>query len=382
MGLNLLKDRAALNSALADYLVRLVGLKRITRKFWHRWIASGADYSEIEETLSGVRSLAQWPLAWSRLGERYLGLAERARAEGGEASAHDFFLKASVYYYLAQWAVFENGPVKEQAYALSKRSFLLAGEGMRPPVEEVRVSLGQESYPAYLRVPAGEGKRPCAVFVHGMDSAKEEVYWTERQACARGFASLVFDGPGQGETYIQAKRGWDEDFERVVMAALDLAAAQPRVDARRLYLVGLSWGGFWALKTAALDPRVRAGISIGGPPSSDHFDRLPLPIRKRFEMLLDVGPVKGPRARRLIAKMDLGSLVEDIRCPLLVVHGRKDPLVPFGLVEGMVGRLRCPVDFRIYDDGDHCCTQHAAELRHLAADWLLQRDRDGLAACA
>ena len=73
------------------------------------------------------------------------------------------------------------------------------------------------------------------------DAARQSVpymrkLWDEREASARGFATLVFDGPGQGESYIQAKQGWDEDFEKVVASALDFAAAEPRVDARRLYL--------------------------------------------------------------------------------------------------------------------------------------------------
>jgi pimeloyl-ACP methyl ester carboxylesterase len=45
--------------------------------------------------------------------------------------------------------------------------------------------------------------------------------------------------------------------------ALEALARHPRVDARRLGCVGLSYGGRMAMLTAALEPRVRAAVISG-----------------------------------------------------------------------------------------------------------------------
>jgi pimeloyl-ACP methyl ester carboxylesterase len=75
--------------------------------------------------------------------------------------------------------------------------------------------------------------------------------------------------------------------------------------------------------------------------------------------------------------MALGDLVDKITCPTFIVHGKKDPLVPFEIVANMVARLKCQKEFKVYEDGDHCCTQHAKEVRTLAAEWLLSEISKG-----
>lgn len=377
MAFNLLKDDKILNSILTKYVIKLIGLKRITMKFWHRWIASGAEYTEIVDTIAKIKDFDAWCAVWSELAAKYEGYAKEAESQKNFVAAQPLFLKANVYYYLAQWAVFENNDQKREAYKKSKENFLLANKYFEVPVKEVQFDYKGNDIPGYLRIPKKNGKLPCVIFVHGMDSAKEEVYWTEKEAVDRGVASFVFDGPGQGELFILKNIVWDEEFDRVIIKAIDFVEQIPEINKEKIYLAGLSWGGFWALKVSALDKRVKACISIGGPPNSDNFSKLPIPIRIRFEKLFNHDGKDKERANRIIAKMALGDLVDKITCPTFIVHGKKDPLVPFEIVANMVARLKCPKEFKVYEDGDHCCTQHAKEVRTLAAEWLLSEISKG-----
>ncbi len=226
--------------------------------------------------------------------------------------------------------------------------------------------------PGYLRTPSDKTKDkfPAVLFVHGMDSAKEEVFWTEREAVMRGFVTLVFDGPGQGETYILNNVLWDENFEVFILKVIDFLSVQPKVDPNKIFICGPSWGGFWALKVASIDKRLKGCISVGGPPSSDHFRKLPLPIRVRFQKLF--GDTTPEELSRYLSKLNIFHAIDKIQCPTLVVHGRKDPIVPFDLIEKMLEKMKCPITFKSYDDGDHCCTQHAAEVRGISGDWLVK----------
>lgn len=91
MKLNLLNDTKLFSNPVFGYITSLIGLKRITRKFWDRWIASGGEYSDIELTMSRIKGFDHWCEEWCKTAKKYEKLAE----------------EASVYYYLAQWAVFD-----------------------------------------------------------------------------------------------------------------------------------------------------------------------------------------------------------------------------------------------------------------------------------
>lgn len=373
MKLNLLKDNKLLNSILTKYVIRLIGLRKITMKFWYRWIASGADYSDIVNTIGKIKDFGSWCSIWSVLASKYEGYAKEAEKQYGFLSTQEFYLKANVYYYLAQWAVFENNEEKRNAYKKSKECFLSASKYFEVPAREVSFSYKKYKIPGYLRIPQKSEKVPCVIFIHGMDSAKEEVFWTEKEAVDRKIASFVFDGPGQGELFILENIVWEEKFDEVIFRAIDYIEQIPEIDKEKIYIVGLSWGGFWALKVSALDKRIKACISIGGPPTSESFYKLPIPIRIRFEKLFNYDGKNPELGKRLLKEMELGDLAHKIKCPTLLVHGKKDPLVPFDSVSNMYEQLTCEKDFKMYEDGDHCCTQHAREVRNLAADWLLSK---------
>ncbi len=375
MPLNLLKESKLLNTIGAKYIIRLLGVKRITKKFWYRWMAGGAEFSTIETTLSTIEDFNDWCPKWIMVAERYEKMGKAAKENGSRSeSIINYFLKANVYYYLAQWAVFENNEEKKFAYRKSKDCFLNAGDHFTIKPQQIEIAYNGIKMPGYLRLQSKKSKSPMALFIHGMDSAKEELYWTEREAIKRGFSTIYFDGPGQGESYILNDIAWEVNFEKAIFTVLDYIENIPQIDTNRIYIVGISWGGFWALKTSALDKRIKGCASIGGPPSSNHFASLPVPIRIRFEKLFATESDE-EKLNLLIEQMNLGKLVNDISCPVVVVHGKKDILVPFSLVEEMVGKMEGDVTFKVFEDGDHCCTQHAMEVRTYVADWLTMIDQ-------
>jgi dienelactone hydrolase len=108
-----------------------------------------------------------------------------------------------------------------------------------------------------------------------------------------------------------------------VLRALDVLAARPEVDPGRIGMIGLSYGGFYTLYTAALDPRIRVGVA-----SCSFWDRLP------GHPTLD-GKLE---ETRVLTSAELVKLVSPR--PLQVQNGIQDALFPIEDVRRAVARSR------------------------------------------
>ena len=131
----------------------------------------------------------------------------------------------------------------------------------------------------------------------GLDSTKEEADAYEAPFLARGIATLVFEGPGQGEAqYDFAIRG---DYEVPVKAVIDSSKRGADLDAKRIGMWGVSLGGYYAPRAAAFEKRIKACIALGGPFDwGAAWDGLPELTREAFgaQPLQDAG--RGTEQRR------------------------------------------------------------------------------------
>lgn len=105
---------------------------------------------------------------------------------------------------------------------------------------------------------------PAVVTAPGFAGVKEMLHPEYSAALAdRGVASLAFDYPGFGESRGSPRQHVDPPQQaRSFGAALDVLAADGRVDAERLGVWGVSLSGGHALVLAATDARVRCAAAI------------------------------------------------------------------------------------------------------------------------
>lgn len=165
---------------------------------------------------------------------------------------------------------------------------------------------------------AGSERLPLLVFLHGLGGSgaelSEALHLTE-MADAFGFAFIA----PEGVLDHSGRRFWNAgpsccNFDDIAVdhvAALSRwigqAAAHPRVDARRVYLVGFSNGGFMAYRAACeLSSRLAGIVSIAGAGPSDASSCKP-------ERPLSVVQIHGDRDP--IVKFDGGYLFADTRRP-------------------------------------------------------------------
>ncbi len=117
-----------------------------------------------------------------------------------------------------------------------------------------------------LRIPDTDAPAPGIVLTGPFTGVKEQVtgIYADRLA-ERGFATLAFDHRNFGESGGRPRQHEDSGGKLADLRdALSELAVHDRIDADRLAVVGVCLGGGYALRFAAVDPRVRACAVVAG----------------------------------------------------------------------------------------------------------------------
>ncbi len=202
------------------------------------------------------------------------------------------------------------------------------------------------SVPAYLLVPHARrdaGPGPAVLAVHGHGAGKSLVCGLEpggpgddyaHALASLGYVVLAPDLRGFGERadwMPEDKYACDWNLVCATMAgvvplernlwdlgrALDVLGAHPLVDAARMAVAGLSYGGTCSLFLAALDERVRVAVVSGYLSSWHAAHRVPWNM---------CGSQVMPGQLGVIEHLDIGALVAPR--PLLVESGTDDMIFP------------------------------------------------------
>lgn len=337
----------------------------------YRVVGDGVFYPDLVRLRSSIGSWAAWLDTWSSLADEYEALAREAEAKGNRVTAGEHFWQASLCVHFGQFLWFHRPEEKQRAQDRKVELYRKAAPSLQPPAERVEIELDGLRMPAFLRLPPGETRSPCAILIGGLDSTKEESYHFENACLARGLATLVFDGPGQGESY--SRRPLVPDFERYVSAVVDYLQARPEVDGERIGVLGRSLGGYYAARAAAHEPRLVACAIFGALANLDHLDDIPAQTQLGFEYVTGLVDREEARAR-VKSWVDLGELPVRIRQPLFVLHGALDVIVPVAQARQLYDEASSQdKELWVLPDGIHCAHNLYHRVRRPMADWLASR---------
>ena len=193
------------------------------------------------------------------------------------------------------------------------------------------------------------------------------------------------------------------DWEAVITPIVDFALARPDVDPKRIALLGVSQGGYWAPRAAAFEHRLAAVIADPGVmrvwtswfdqlqpddiASLDHATRdefdtgvtqamAQAPASVRFD-LAKRGELYGTTSLfdilHMVRQYDLTAVAANIRCPALVTDPEGEAFWP-GQASELAAALTCPktlVPFTAAEGADGHCEPLAPTLfAQRAFDWL------------
>lgn len=205
--------------------------------------------------------------------------------------------------------------------------------------------------PAYLTIPRNAEVRnlPLVVLVHGGPHTRDTWrfdYWSQFLA-SRGYLVLQpnFRGSsGYGAAWLDAgRREWGGRMQTDVEDGVAAIVRSGRADAKRVCIMGASYGGYAALAGVTLTPdRYACAVSVNG------VADLPLMLEQEMR-----GAAKGPNAdywqlsignRRedaaRIRSVSPAYLVGAVKAPVLLMHSTEDSVVPPEQTKIMARRLR------------------------------------------
>lgn len=335
-----------------------------------RFVANGIALTDFHEVTAGIAQWEDWCSAWCRRAALHEDLGRKALADGFGLSAGEHLSRAAACYHFAKFVFVTDYEQMRAAHMKAVECRNLALPHLQPPGERVEIPHEGMRFAGILRKPEGVAKPPVVVMCMGLDSAKEEMDSNENVFLARGMATLVFDGPGQGEAeYALPIRG---DYEAAVKSVVDWLQQRRDIDAARIGLWGVSLGGYYAPRAAAFEKRVAACISLSGPYDfGDVWDGLPELTRETIRVRAKCRTQE--EAKRHAATLSLKNAAANITCPLFVVAGKLDRIVPWQDGERLAREASGPVEFLLIEDGNHVANNRGYKYRTQSADWMAQQ---------
>jgi pimeloyl-ACP methyl ester carboxylesterase len=140
------------------------------------------------------------------------------------------------------------------------------------------VAYADSALPAYRLAAIAMPSRGTVLLHGGFDSLIEEFFAIWQRIAAAGFDVVAFEGPGQGGARALGRLTFDHDWEKPVGAVLDHFGLDSAG------LVGISMGGYWALRAAGREPRIDRVVSW--PPVYDWLCRVPRLLRGATHAML------------------------------------------------------------------------------------------------
>ena len=346
---------------------------------------------------------------FQRLGRRLRQSADRDREAGRLQSARSSYLRAAMYLDQALFfALASKNPTREHEGALYREmegAWASAGALFKPRFEAVEIPYFAGKLPGWFLSPGGEKKRPTVIVNTGSDAQNIDMYvYGGAAALERGWNALIVEGPGQGSNLFLRNQAFIPAWERVITPVVDWLRAEPRVERRRISLIGQSFGGFLVARAAAHEHRLAAVVADPGvydvfsdwrkslPPEllellaagrRDEFngfwDEIPKHLSpdqaagfaKRAEIY---GNGNGYEKMKLAQKFVFGRKeARRIDCPAALLAPELEQFFPgqAQTLAGWLGSSHTLIKFDIADGGEYHCEPMAPQLRNERVfDWL------------
>ena len=332
--------------------------------------------------------------------------AKERAVKGHRISARDQFFKACNSYRAAEYYTSCRTPEHRRLGLKARACFREAMQYVGHTFEAFKLPYHAIELPAYVMAPdVNAGRRKTLIIVSGFDGTLEEEYFLRgAPALARGYNIIHMAGPGQMDVFrFYADAGFEPDYERPVQTLIDYCAARPEIDPERLAILGISFGGYFATRAAAHEPRIKAlianspilnlhaylaafvGYDPADAPDGDNFRVEDLPnipdavmsrqVKEMAENLLV--RFRQPSFKETfvyLREFVVGDAVSNIHCPSLALVGTGEGGEPARQFQEFCDRVSGPVSshqFTELEGADtHCQVGNPAFASAVTLDWL------------
>jgi dipeptidyl aminopeptidase/acylaminoacyl peptidase len=163
-------------------------------------------------------------------------------------------------------------------------------------------------------------------------------------------------------------------------------AARPEVDPKKVVVMGYSFGGYHAPRVAGMDKRYAGCVALGAMFWDMHAwqaeikARLATDARSSFTSVFQfrwvIGAPDNPTALEWAKKFSLEGIAQKIECPVLILHGETDRVVPLQeaktLYEKIGSKNKTLRIFTAEEGGtEHCQVDNRQLGIDCVGDWIL-----------
>ena len=358
---------------------------------------SGARIGEIEDMCRPLldaaargedAGTAQFLEQWMKMGDKLIELAGEDEERGRLLSASKKLQRAALYLFTAERMQGHGHPGRAETYAKAHHTFERAMRLGRENCERVEIPYqGAMIAGLFTRAEGVEGKAPCVLYVNGLDSCKELLYWSAlpQELARRGVSTLCVDQPGTGEAIRLQGMPVTHESERWATPCYEWLASRPDVAADRIGMVGISLGGYFAPRAVAFEPRFAAGACWGANHNWAEVQQRRLqregenPVPHYWN---HVQWVFGARDMNDFLEksrgMHLNGVLDRIKVPFLVTHGARDRQIPLEYAhqtyEQLVNSPRRELKIFTEREGgvEHVGADNMSFGRDYIADWFAE----------
>jgi len=201
-----------------------------------------------------------WTCAFERQGEALNAQAGTwVEQRGGIRAAGEARLKAFACYRSA-WQFVVPGERFAKLFRTSQKLFDQAMVELHLPTTRFAVPYKGGQLPGHF-FHSSKLAAPTILVIGGADTCHEDRFLSQgRYYFDRGYSVALVDLPGQGLVQEQGLF-WEPETELPIAAVIDELIANFQVDPRKLAMIGMSLGGYFACRAAAHEPRLAAVVA-------------------------------------------------------------------------------------------------------------------------
>jgi dipeptidyl aminopeptidase/acylaminoacyl peptidase len=207
------------------------------------------------------------------------------------------------------------------------------------------------------------GPRPVMILIHGGPEGqfRPDFGGTDNYFLNELGMSLIYPNvrgsTGYGKTFLALDNGMlREGSYKDIDSLFDWIGQQPALDAKRLLVMGGSYGGFMTLAVATnYNDRICCSVDIVGPSNLVTFLEHTSGYRKDLRRV-EYGDERDPKMRAYLESIAPANKAQNITKPLFVIAGQNDPRVPASESQQMAEAVRknkTPVWFLMAKDEGH-----------------------------
>lgn len=321
-----------------------------------------------------------WHREWLKIAEANWNRGVEEEKKGHIRTAMNCWLRSADYYRQAEFFLAPKDPRRLETFTKMERSSHKFLGYLNPPGEVVEIPYldGKTIYGYFVRAPFPIEKQPCLISMGGLDSIKDEMWFMQAHgALQRGISVLMIDGPGQGGTLRRHGIVNRPDYEVPIGKCIDWLEKRSDIDLKRLAVCGSSLGGYYAARAGSMEPRLAACISHGAIWDISDFWKH---TDENFGLATHIKWVFGcdtmAAAKERMKQFTLNGVLENMKCPYLIVHGGHDVLgmsqatkaYEYGKAKGVNVTLRFVMPEET--GAEHCQHDNPTIGQELMADWL------------